>query len=1154
MRLSKIKLTGFKSFIDLTTISFPSNQVGIVGPNGCGKSNIIDAVRWVMGEISAKHLRGAAMTDVIFNGSHTRLPANQASIELVFEGVQLPHQPTEIAVKRQISRDGQSTYFINGLRGRRKDIMELFLGTGLGPRSYAIIEQGVISRLIEAKPEELRLFLEEAAGISKYKERRKETEQHIKHVHDNLARLNEIRNELERQLEKLQKQAKQAEKYQELQQEAQLLKAQLLALRWNTFDIAVQELQHFIDEQDVVLQTNLIKLQNFAETYQQQREAQSIAQTTLQEVQERGYEVQSKLDRVAQEIARIQERREQLQEDLEQLASDGEQTTHSLQTEQQHLDHLARELQETEIELEVQQDTEATMEESVVQAESQLQAWQLQWDDFNQRATEPTQRAQVERTQMQHLEQRLEQVQQRLRRLEEEGQSLPIQAVAQLIADLEAKVLSFKGVVEEVQTRLTGHFEKIRWLREEIQQKSAQLHKKQVQIQQFNGRLAALEALQEGNSALLTWLPLPEISYLAQSIQIEKGWERAVEMVLDDALQAWCVEDLNSLQEALQKPPPQAFMALEISYQSKAETTYSALNLTSLLEKVQAPWSLTSLLKGVWVANTLEEAYRLHHQLAPQESIITPEGIWLGPNWVRSRPAGRLSRAQEIQHLQEQLQNLDEVSQLLSDGLAQQRLSLQELENQRDLAQVQLNDLQQQVSHLQAQQSAKQAHLEQIQTRFEYIQQEQAELTTQFNQDQQALKATRERLHAALDTMSALADEREHLLQQRNFNQEAVLQARTSWQLAKESRHQLEIKLQGLRSQKLNLQQQITRWQTQLEQLTKQRQTLQQTLAQQAGPLQKLQDQQRGYQHQRSQVEESLIQAKQTVAHLEAALNDYEGQRKTLEIHCQQLRHSLEQARLEAQTHQVRRQTLEEQLAASHFSPITLLAQLPDEADETSWQTKLAEIEPKLERFGAINLAALAEFAEQSERQQYLDNQAQDLNQALTALQKAISEIDRETTLRFKRTLASINNFLQEMFPRLFGGGQAKLELTGNDLLNDGVVVLARPPGKRNTHIHLLSGGEKALTAIALVFAIFELNPAPFCMLDEVDAPLDDVNVERFCTLVKTMSERVQFIFISHNKITMEIADQLIGVTMQEPGVSRLVSVDLNKAIEMVRV
>jgi chromosome segregation protein len=1165
MRLSKIKLTGFKSFVDATTLSFPSPRVGIVGPNGCGKSNVIDAVRWVMGESSAKHLRGAAMTDVIFTGSHTRKPVEQAAIELVFAEVNIPQYPpnADIAVKRQLSRDGQSVYFINGVRCRRKDITELFLGTGLGPRSYAIIEQGMISRLIEAKPEELRVLLEEAAGITKYKERRKETEQRMQQTRENLARLDEVRNELKKQVDKLKKQARQAEKYQELKQAEHLLKAQLQALRWYALDNTVQEQEDNIAEQATVLEKNLLALQQFEQTHQQQREAQIMAHHALTEAQNRYYEVDSEVQRLEQMLQHAQERYEQLQWDLDQLDNRWEEMQQTLALDEQQLTQFVTEIQAKELELTQQQEAEQVAHQAVQTIETQLQAWQSSWDDFNQRAAAPTQQAQVEKTRLQNLELRLAQNQQRLLRLEEAERHLDIASVEYDLSQLEPEIAALQVDLTAAQTTLTTYQQAVQPGRELTHQLTQRLHEQQAQVHKLNGRLASLEVLQEAalgknNASLNTWLQthgLDQISRLASHLQVAAGWEKAVEVVLAKYLQALCIEDLSQIARLLDTPPPGtlAFFATQIPIKS----TYSSSTPT-LLDKVQAPWALTNLLAGVRIAETLAAAEQLRTQLNVHESVITPQGIWLGCNWVYTQPempeaTGLIAREQTIQQLTLQLNDLNAAIEQLTTELEDQRLNLQQQEYHREQAQQQVTDIHQQLAQLQTQQSAKQARLEQLYVQSQRLSAECLELTEQISDDNQDLDATQRSLHAALATMTKLADERDALTQQRESLQTAVIPAQQTWQMAREHRHQLEIKLEALRTEQNRLQQGIQRLMKQREQLAEQRAELQTQLEQQADPIATSENELIDYQQQRSYAEEALLQAKQTVAHLEAAVGDYEGEHQRLESACQALRSALEQARLECQANQVRRQTLEEQLREQQWSPVALVADLPEYADEASWQAQIAAVERKLEQLGAVNLAAMTEFKEQAERKQYLDQQAADLEQALQLLADAIKTIDRETRNRFKQTIDKINHYLQNMFPRLFGGGEAYLRLTEDDILKAGVTVMAQPPGKRNTHIHLLSGGEKTLTAIALIFAIFELNPAPFCMLDEVDAPLDDSNVSRFGTLVKTMSERVQFIFISHNKITMEIADQLIGVTMQEPGVSRIVAVDIDMAVNMVK-
>jgi len=1166
MRLSKIKLVGFKSFVDATTLSFPSNLVGVVGPNGCGKSNVIDAVRWVMGESSAKHLRGSAMLDVIFNGSTTRKPAELAAIELHFSEVNVTQYPpdSEIAIKRQLTRDGQSTYFINNIRCRRKDITDLFLGTGLGPRSYAIIEQGMISRLIEAKPEELRVFLEEAAGISKYKERRKETEQRMQQTRENLGRLDEIRHELDKQIEKLQKQAKQAEKFQELKKTEHLLRAQLHAIRWYELDMSIQELQQPFDEQVAVLEKYLLSLQHLEETYQQQHHARIQAQMALDDKQGQFYTVEGEINRLEQTVEHIQEKIEQLQLDSEQLTNTWQETKQQLEQDEFQLEQIEQELQTTENERNNLQAENKQAIDSLQNAEYQLEAWRSTWDEFNERATTPMQQAQIAKTQLQHLETRLAQNQQRLFRLQEERRSLDPQFAEQAVQQVAAELNVVQAELTDAEVLLTTHHSQVLRLRDDVQAKSARLHEQQSHTHQLSGRLAALEALQEAalgknSTDLNAWLHahrLQHNQHLAQLLTVEKKWQAAVEMVLDTMLQALCVDDLTVFQTGLQRPPQGELILFETIHVKSNRSEISAKNAT-LQEKITIPYQLESLFAGIYITDTLEQAYGLRTQLAAHESVITPQCIWLGAHWLRSQQGdnektGIIEREQEINKIAKQLGGYDEEIIKLTNELERQRLALREHELQREHIQQQVDLLRQQSAELQTQYSNRILRLEHLTAQIQRVDEECSELTQQISEDDQSLEETRHHLHTALAEMEQLADEREELTKQRELYQETVEQAREITQESQRLFHQVEVKLESLHTDMKRLQQGGLRLNSRLEQLSEKRYEIQQNLDKQAEPLENLQQELIYYTEQRIEIGETLRQAKQTLTHLEANLSQYNEERHQLEAQSQALRAKLEQARMTIREKEVRKQTIEEQLAVLDLSPVALLAELPGHADEISWLAQIEAAERKIERIGSVNLAALQEFTEQAERKRYLDEQAEDLNKSLVLLENAIKTIDRETRLRFNDTLETVNNNLQDTFPRLFGGGQASLELVGEDVLKAGVAIIARPPGKRNSTIHLLSGGEKALTAIALVFSIFQLNPAPFCLLDEVDAPLDDSNVGRFSSLVQTMADRVQFIFISHNKLAMEMANQLIGITMQEAGVSRPVSVDVDTAISMI--
>ncbi len=1207
MRLSKIKLEGFKSFVDPTTIHFPSNRVGIIGPNGCGKSNVIDAVRWVMGEISAKNLRGGAMIDVIFNGSATRKPANSASIELVFDEADLPMYPDykEIGVKREISRNGQSNYFLNGVKCRRKDITDLFLGTGLGPRSYAIIEQGMISRMIEAKPEELRIFVEEAAGIAKYKDRRKETEQRMQQTRDNLARLDEVRFELQKQLEKLQRQAKEAERYQQLKNTEQLLKAQLFAMRWYAQENLVQEKQVLIETHAEQLQNNLIQLHTLESDYKQYKEQRGLSQNSLEEVQEHYYKIERELDRLQQSIAHNAERHEQLQWDIEQAHTEIQNVQRQMREDQQHIEMLEEELFDNEQQLSEAHIVEEETEQNSRDADFNVQQWQVQWDEFNQRAAEPTKRAEVEKTQLQHLEQRLTQNQQRLIKNEEQSRQLDTHHADTELKQLELALTDIVSQLQQAEQQLMQlQTEELKW-REETQHSGQQLHELNTQVQRMTGLLASLEALQDaalgkGNSDLEAWLhvhELKQVKRVAHTLQVETGWEKAIEVVLGERLQAFCVTDLNSLQTGLERPP-QGKLAL-VETQAVAQMPQNKMQGILLATKVKNP-EIQTLLGQVYIAESVTQALQLRTQLTAESSFITQEGIWMGCNWLYSQQAmdeqaSVIAREKQIQQLAVQLEKTDKAVLNCNEQLETKRRLLRETELQRDSTQKQVNTIRHQLSQLQSQQGGKSARLENMRLQILRLQEEREELLLALTDDEQMMDETRAQLHASLQSMSDLADERAELSQQRAELQEIALQARQAWQLAKEQRHHLEVKVNSAKTDMNRLQQGLERLEERLEQAHIELEDLQSTLQKQIDPMGTLHTELEQWQQQRSINELALNQAKQTAQNIEQHLTQCEEQRQFLENKTQELRLVLEQAKLEMRNAEERRKDFAEQLMQIRLpipdsertfnpaqllnvvssdnasnnaeenheekplpettyspTPIQVLSELPEHADEPSWLAQIEATQRKLNKIGSVNLAALEEYTQESQRKQYLDEQAADLNNGLTLLENAIKTIDKETRQRFKTTLESINATLQTMFPRLFGGGEAKLELQGEDLLTAGVAIMARPPGKKNSSIHLLSGGEKALTAIALVFSIFELNPAPFCMLDEVDAPLDDVNVGRFSALVNLMAERVQFIFITHNKITMEIADQLVGVTQHELGVSRPVSVDINKAMDMI--
>ena len=1169
MRLSKLKLSGFKSFVDPTTVIFPSSLAGVVGPNGCGKSNVIDAVRWVMGESSAKHLRGDSMADVIFNGSTARKPVAQASVELVFDnndgglGGQYANYG-EIALRRQVSRDGQSAYFLNNARCRRRDITDIFLGTGLGPRSYSIIEQGMISRLIEAKPEDLRVFFEEAAGISKYKERRRETEKRIRHTHENLSRVNDLREEIEKQLEKLKRQARSAERFKALRDQERRVKAEVLALRYQVLHEESGDRRKLIQENETRLQAVTAELRAVEAALEKGREAHIETSDRFNAVQGRYYELGAEVARVEQAIQHSKDTRRHQQEELEKTGQAWNEVQAHIKVDEQRLEQLARELAEDEPARQQASSRAQNSREKRERAEQLMQAWQSDWDAFNERANEASQTAQVERTRIDHLERHLIQLGQRQERIEQEQQQLDSGALEAEISELEKQAGERQGHAQHLQEQLLRLRSRIDELRDSTRTQQRELHDAQNEQQALGGRLASLQALQqaalgEDEGVVNQWLEaqgLNEAPRLAKQLDVDSGWERAVETVLGFYLEAVCVEAGDDLVDALAELKQGALSLIDTR---SAVTAPPAASATPLTAKVRAPWSLEGLLTGVYAADSLTEALQLRATLKAHESVVTADGIWIGSSWLRvardeDARAGVLEREKEINELEDKLKKITEIVAGLEQGLEAARGELQEVEARREELQVEANQAHRQFSDARAQFDARRVRLEQIHKRSAALHKEAGENSDQRDEETRTADEARSRLHKALATLDRMADEREQRAAERDRLRSVLNESRLEAQRDRDQAHELELRCQSEQTEQETTSQNLARMRGQQVHLQQRRDELQQALTDNDAPLQSMQEELATQLQKRLEVETELRAERRGVEAIEHKLREDEQQRHRKDDDTQKLRDRLGQEKLAWQEIKVRGETLLEQIVASGFELSLLVEELDEEASAENWEVEAERLSTRIHRLGPINLAAIEEYEEQSERKNYLDAQHQDISAALETLENAIRKIDRETRTRFKQTFDKVNSGVQAMFPRLFGGGHAYLEMTGDDLLDTGVTIMARPPGKRNSTIHLLSGGEKALTAVALVFSIFELNPSPFCMLDEVDAPLDDANVGRFCDMVREMSERVQFVFITHNKITMDLANHLTGVTMHEPGVSRLVAVDVDEAVQLAAV
>lgn len=1171
MRLTRIKLAGFKSFVDPTDLKLPSRLVGVVGPNGCGKSNTIDAVRWVMGESSAKHLRGESMDDVIFTGSSSRKPVGQASVELVFDnsdgslGGEWGHY-AEISIKRVVERDGQSKYLLNNARCRRRDIRDIFLGTGLGPRSYAIVEQGMISRLIEAKPDELRVYLEEAAGISKYKERRRETENRIAHTRDNLDRLDDLREELDKQLERLKRQASAAERFQVLKADERRMRGELLLLRRQEFDVQRETQARIISERETAVEGVIAELRASETALERARLQQTEATDTLSLVQSEFYRLGAEVTRIEQSIEHTREARRQRDRELEGIERNLEEAKAHLADDTRTMSEIDASMQSDEPAFAAIADTERLSAEALARAESELAEWQRRQDAFALRHAESMQTAQVERSRIEQLERGIAGATDRLQRMSREHAALAGVSLTDSVTALASDERDAAAEEARLAEALVASVEKRERLRADGRGLAEQVNQHRARLQALLGRQASLEALQQ---AALTsdkgdddgWIErqgLHRFPRLAQSIQADSGWETAIELVLGGRLESICVDDESLIDRCLVDLPQARFTLVHDPVGSRPrEVEPDGPAPEQLASKVSGVGALREWLSGVIAVDTLEQALARRPSLTSGESIVTRDGLWLGRGWVRVARAEAedsvLARESELLEVRDELSQLESTLATLVSAADEASLRESEHDRQRETLQHAANDAVRSHAQVRSALTGERQKLEQSDARARRLDEEMSELRETLEQERAEHELASERRAEALASLEALERERDSLASEQDVLKENAREARARADTDRSEGQQLAIRVESMKSVRVTTEQNVERLRARILQLDERRGELHEVQVDADGsdPLEALGVSLQASVAARQSADTAFTDAKVALGAVDARLGEHEQARQRHERRATELRETLQEARLQSQEVLVRLKTIDEQLFEHDHDIDALQAGLDADATIDGHGRELESLERKISRLGPINLAAIDEHAEQQQRKDYLDEQHADVTEALATLERAIAKIDRETRARFKDTYDKVNAKFSQFFPRLFGGGAASLGMTEDDLLSTGITVLAQPPGKRVNNIQLLSGGEKALTAVALVFAFFELNPSPFCMLDEVDAPLDDANVGRFCALVREMSERVQFIFITHNKVTMELAEQLLGVTMNEPGVSRLVAVDVQEAVEL---
>ncbi len=1168
MRLSKIRLAGFKSFVDPTTLDLSGNLTGVVGPNGGGKSNLIDAVLWVLGETSAKHLRGGSMADVIFNGSGNRKPVGQATVEIIFEnadggfGGQYASY-AEVSVKRQVSRDGTSSYFLNGVRCRRRDIVGLFLGTGLGTRSYAVIEQGMISRMVEAKPEDLRVFLEEAAGISKYKERRHETEIRIRHARENLARLDDLRAELDRQLERLQQQARAAARYKRLSDDERLVKGQLLALSVRTLSQGSEVQERLTVECETEVEAALAALRSVEAELEAGRADEWQAREGFDEVQGRYYRAGAEIARLEQAIGHARERREGLTAELERAGRALEEGEARRAEARAAIARTSEEIALLEPRSREARLVEGSAFKGLCLCEEAMEGWQSEWDAANAEGARLSSEESALAAHAAHLAERRAERQARLGTMHDERARLEALAGSDEIAVFESRLSEAGAVLHRLVSECADNREALREERARRDALNRHLGELREVLATALGRLSSLATLQEAavdghDGAVREWLALAGTAApvpLFEHIRVEAGWEPAVESVLGDWLGAFSVGSLAAAARVLPDLGEHGVGLIEAGA-GPAQLRPSGAVAALLIEKIQSPVGLDGVLGGVYAAEGLDEALALRTGLHAAESLVTRDGVQIGPDWLRRTGrvpgrAGVIERQQEIQSLEAQRAALEEAIECSLCEAREARETDTRLETEGSELQAAIARAQEVVAGVRSELAAAEAAKAQRALRLAALAQEITALEAQEvrDADDEAMSTARLlSLHAAL---AETGTQRLALEARRGALGPALSTAREAWRAAREESHALSLRIESSRTHYGVLCEGERRESEAVEQLAVRCRELRSALAEGLGPLTALEQALPGALEVRLSVEAELGGARAALERWDAALREAAERRLLREREAHACRERLGEARLARENLRVRLEGCWEQLAGQGLVLEELLAALPEDALPAAFEERLTRIGERLARLGAVNLAAMGEFEALGERKTYLDSQHAALTAALATLEDAIRRIDGDTRGRFKETFEQVDAHLGVIFPRLFGGGEAHLELSGEDLLETGVTVVARPPGKRNSRIHLLSGGEKALTALALVFALFKLRPAPFCLLDEVDAPLDDANAAHLCRLLGSMSEDVQFLLITHNKITMEIAHRLVGVTMQEPGVSRLVAVDVDEAVRL---
>ena len=1170
MQLKSIKLSGFKSFVDPTHFEMPGQLIGVVGPNGCGKSNIIDAVRWVLGESRASELRGESMQDVIFNGSGLRKPSGRASVELIFDNSEGRAQGqwsafTELGIKRVLTRDGNSSYYVNNQVVRRKDIQDIFLGTGMGPRGYAIIGQGTINRILEAKPEELRVFLEEAAGVSKYKERRKETASRLEDTKENLVRVEDILRELDQQVTRLEKQATVAERHAELSTQMKSQQQLLWFVRQTEAGKEQERHANGIRDTQVSLEEQTAKMRHVETELETMRTEQYALQDQVSQAQGDLYQTNADVSQVESQIRYVQEARQRLQQQSQDLQAQLQrwtvQETDAAQAQRsaEHELSLAAEKEQT-----LMADLSGLQEQMPAREEA-YQVHMRELNDARENLATIDQRLASLGERVKAITSQVEELKGRDTRLEAElaGMRRPDAEALQMAIDRHAmaqrKVDEARQKAGEAQQRVPAADEARNIAQQQIQSANQELAQTEAKLT----ALTALQASVQAQGKIGPWLEskgLKESKRLWQELKVESGWEAALESVLRERLAAVTAKSVQETLALANDAPPSRLAILLTEDISPAHTTVPA-DFIALLTRVQSAGAprvaavLQEWLDNIYIANSLEDALHRREKLPAGGAFVTQQGHLVSRVGVQlyaadSEQAGMLARAQEMEGLEKQLraQKLiqSELQGELDQCVANYQAAHQAAEQTRIAAEHAVQEVHGfEVERMQLTQAEEkysqraeqiQGELSELRQQIEQLSQTQEQSSEELAQSEESKQGLQENLAIAQEKLELATQERDHL-------RESLRSSEMSAQEAAFTTRSLQQRIADLQRDQSTARVQIMEIQDKQATSEQELDTLSDEEAQ---------DKLQGLLLARSAREAALSNARTEQDALLHQLREADEVRLQIERSLQPMRDKVVDLQLREQAARLNFEQFATLLSDAEADLSALEVSFSPDLKVGALQAEVNRLNSEIQSLGPVNMAALDELSSSRERKQFLDAQSADLNEAMQTLTDAIAKIDAETRDLLQGTFDQVNIHFGKLFPELFGGGHAELVMTGEEILDAGVQVMAQPPGKKLSSIYLLSGGEKALTAIALVFSLFLLNPAPFCLLDEVDAPLDDANTLRYAQMVAKMSNKTQFVFISHNKITMEIAHQLIGVTMQEQGVSRIVAVDISSAVSMV--